>query len=399
MQPRLVVLLIAGVAVLFIGIGVRSCFGLFLTPMSIDLGWGRETFAFAIAVQNIVWGLSQPMAGAIADRYGAGRVVVVCVGLYVAGLYLMSGAATPFDITLSNGLLMGLGMSGLGFPVILAVVGRAVIPERRSLYLGLVSAGGSAGQVLMVPLGQGLISAFGWEYALLCLAALLAIVVPLAALTLASARVQRAPTGSQSLTDALREARGHSGYWYLTAGFFVCGFHVTFMLTHLPSYLVDQGANAAYGAIALSLIGLGNIVGTAVCGVLGGRYRKKFVLSVLYILRAVVMTAFLVLPMTPTTIVIFSLSLGLLWLGTVPLTSGLVADIFGVKYMATLFGFVFFSHQMGAFAGAWLGGYVFDMTGSYQPVWVVGIVLGVVSALLHWPIRDEPVERLQAVAA
>ena len=250
----------------------------------------------------------------------------------------------------------------------------------------------------MVPLGQGLISAFGWEYALLCLAALLAIVVPLAALTLASARVQRAPTGSQSLTDALREARGHSGYWYLTAGFFVCCFHVTFMLTHLPSYLVEQGANAAYGAIALSLIGLGNIVGTAVCGVLGGRYRKKFVLSVLYILRAVVMTAFLVLPMTPTTIVIFSLSLGLLWLGTVPLTSGLVADIFGVKYMATLFGFVFFSHQMGAFAGAWLGGYVFDMTGSYQPVWVVGIVLGVVSALLHWPIRDEPVERLQAVA-
>jgi len=393
------VLLIAGVAVLFIGIGVRSCFGLFLTPMSIDLGWGRETFAFAIAVQNIVWGLSQPMAGAIADRYGAGRVVVVCVGLYVAGLYLMSGAATPFDITLSNGLLMGLGMSGLGFPVILAVVGRAVIPKRRSLYLGLVSAGGSAGQVLMVPLGQGLISAFGWEDALLCLAALLAIVVLLAALTLASARVQRAPTGSQSLTDALREARGHSGYWYLTAGFFVCGFHVTFMLTHLPSYLVDQGANAAYGAIALSLIGLGNIVGTAACGVLGGHYRKKFVLSVLYILRAVVMTAFLVLPMTPTTIVIFSLSLGLLWLGTVPLTSGLVADIFGVKYMATLFGFVFFSHQMGAFAGAWLGGYVFDMTGSYQPVWIVGIVLGVVSALLHWPIRDEPVARLQAAAA
>jgi len=385
----------AAIAVLFIGIGIRTCFGLFLTPMSNDLGWGREVFAFAIALQNIIWGLSQPAAGAIADRYGPGRVIGICAAFYVAGLYLMSGAATPFELSVSSGLLIGLGMSGVGFPVVLAVVGRAVPPERRSVALGLVSAGGSAGQVFMIPLSQGLIGAYGWVVALLTLAALMAIVVPLAAATLAGAGLASDTTDNQSFSEALREARNHSGYWYLTAGFFVCGFHVTFIGTHLPSYLVDRGASANYGAIALTLIGVGNIAGTALCGVLGGRYRKKYVLSGLYSARAVVMSAFLLMPVTPTTIIAFSLTLGLLWLGTVPLTSGLVAEIFGVKYMGMLFGFVFFSHQMGAFAGAWLGGYVFDLTGSYQPVWIAGIVLGVISALLHWPIRDELVARLR----
>ena len=379
--------------VLMIANGTRAGFGIFLRPMSMDLGWGREVFAFAIAIQNLVWGLTQPLAGMIADRYGCGRVVAVSAVVYGLGLYVMSGASTPLELTMSGGVLVGLALSGTGFPVVLAVVGRIVKPERRGLALGLATAGGSSGQMLVIPFGQGLIGWYGWSSALLVLALLTSFIVPLA-VWLAGPPAPSSPAQQQqSLPDALREAGGHSGFWFLTAGFFVCGFHVMFIGTHLPAYLVDNGAAPEAGALALALIGFGNIIGTSLCGVLGDRYRKKYILSALYLGRSVLFTAFLLAPMTQTTVVLFSLAIGMLWLGTVPLTSGLVVQIFGLRYMATLFGIVFFSHQLGSFLGAWYGGYVYDQTGSYVPVWQIGIVLGVLSAILHWPIRDAPIER------
>jgi len=391
-QTKMIV--VAAMAVLFIAIGIRSSFGIFLPPMVLELGWGRADFAFAIAIQNLLWGAVQPVAGAIADRFGARRVIAACAVLYAAGLTMMSGVASPVGLTVSAGVLIGLALSGTSFPVVLAVVGRAVSSERRSFWLGIVSAGGSSGQLLVIPFGQGLIGSLGWSASLLVFALVSALMVPLAAaLVSPKPAMQAAAVREQRLAEALREAGGHSGFWYLTAGFLVCGFHVTFLATHLPAYLLDEGAGPMAGAWALALIGLGNIVGTTVCGVLGGRYRKKYVLSGLYLGRALIMTLFLIAPVTPVSIALFSLSLGLLWLGTVPLTSGLVAEIFGLKYMATLFGIVFFSHQIGSFFGAWYGGYIYDATGSYTPVWLIGIVLGVASAVLHWPIRDTPLVR------
>ena len=376
-------ILACGMVVLLVSFGLRSSLGIFLRPMSGDLGWGREVFAFAMALQNLLWGLCQPVAGAIADRYGSGRVVAGAAVLYVLGLYLMSVAATPGDLALSGGVLIGIALSGTSFPVVLSVIGRNVPESRRSLFLGIGSAGGSSGQVLVVPFSHGLLALTSF------------IMVPLAA-----ALAGRAGSGPQSagtppsLGSAVGEAARHGGYWLLTAGFFVCGFHVSFISTHLPAYIADQGIDPAYGATGLALIGLGNIVGSLGCGALGGRYPKKNVLSALYFGRALLMAAFLVVPVSIASILIFSFTIGLLWLGTVPLTSGLVAHFFGVRYMATLFGFVFFSHQLGSFLGVWYGGYAFDRGGSYDPVWWVAIALGLVSAALHWPIRERPAQRL-----
>lgn len=390
-----VVVLVCGVVILILSFGIRTSFGIFLNPITESLGVGREAFALAMAIQNLLWGLAQPFAGAIADRYGPGRVVAICGALYVAGLYFMAQAGTPGELLLSAGFLIGIALSGTGFPVVLSVIGRSVCEEKRSLYLGIGSAGGSSGQLLMVPAGHFLLDGFGWATALLILAVITSVTVPLAA-----AFAGRTGSGGmsvirdQSIAEAVREAGRHSGFWLLTAGFFVCGFHVAFIATHLPAFIVDNGGTAAIGAAALAIIGLGNIVGSFTCGVLGGRYSKKYVLSGLYLARSLTFTVFMLVPLSNASILIFSAVIGMLWLGTVPLTSGLVGQIFGVRYMAMLFGFVFFSHQLGSFLGAWFGGYVFDRSGSYDPVWWISVALGLASAALHWPIKDAPVSRL-----
>jgi predicted MFS family arabinose efflux permease len=388
-----VLILVCASIVLILSFGIRTSFGIFLTPVSTDLGLGRESFAFAIALQNLLWGVSQPFAGAIADRYGSGRVVAVCGLMYVLGLALMSTATSGADLSISAGLLIGFALSGTGFPVILAVVGRSVDESRRSLFLGFASAGGSSGQLLVVPLAQAFLDGFGWGTALLLLALLSSLMVPLAAVLTGKPTSGPGRVIKQSLPQAIGEASRHGGYWYLTTGFFVCGFHVAFIATHLPSFIVDRGAAPALGAVALAVIGFGNIIGSLTCGVLGGRYPKKRVLAGLYLGRSLVITLFILAPVSDLSILLFAAGIGMLWLGTVPLTSGLVAQMFGIRYMATLFGFVFFSHQLGSFLGAWLGGYVSDTTGSYDLVWWIAVALGIAAAALHWPIDDRPVVR------
>ena len=394
------VILLAGTVVLILAFGIRTSFGIFMVPISGDMGWGREVFGFSMAVQNLLWGASQPFAGAIADRWGSGRVIAACGAMYAVGLLVMAGAATPLGMTTGVGVIIGIALSGTGFPVVLAVIARSVPAEKRSLFLGLGAAGGSSGQVLMVPVAHGLLATMDWTVALLVLAAMAAVMVPLAA---ALAGNPNEGAGSvvkkQSIGEAVREAGGHRGYWLLNAGFFVCGFHVAFVATHLPAFIIDQGLAAGYGTAALMLVGGGNIIGSWLSGVLGGRYSKRYLLSALYFGRALVFFIFIILPVTPASVVIFSFSLGLLWLSTVPLTSGLVAQIFGPRYMATLFGIVFFSHQIGSFLGAWLGGHFYDLTGTYEVVWWLSVALGVFSGLVHWPIDERPVARLSAAGA
>ncbi len=390
------VVLLCGTVVLLLSYGIRTSFGIYLQPMSADLGWGREVFALAIAVQNLMWGVAQPIAGAIADRYGAGRVVAVSGAIYVVGLYLASQVTTQSEFTFSAGILIGIGLSGTAFPVVMAVVARSVSAKRRSLFLGLGAAGGSSGQVLVIPLGGIFLDGYGWSIALLMMAVMAITMVPLAVALAGRPDPAANAEAPQGLGEALREAVSHSGFLYLNAGFFVCGFHVIFIATHLPAFIIDKGGGTALGATALVLIGVGNIVGSYLSGVLGGHFSKKYLLSGLYFARSVVIAIFILTPVTDVTIMTFSFSIGVLWLSTVPLTSGLVAQIFGVRYMATLFGVVFFTHQIGSFLGAWLGGYVYDKTGSYDIVWWVAVALGVAAALLHWPINERPVARLAA---
>jgi len=393
-----VLVLVCGAIILTLGLGIRASFGLFLQPMSTDLGWGRSHFSFAMALSNLIWGLAQPFFGAWADKKGAGRVVAVSGLLYAGGLALMPFSTTPLMLDASAGLMVGLGLSGVSFGVILGVVGRAFPPERRSLALGIASSGGSFGQFLMLPFGQLLISTLGWQTALLVLAGTILATVPLAAAMMEGRRP--AATGAQqSLGEALREAGAHSGFWYLTAGFFVCGFQVAFISVHLPAYLLDVKMTPAVGATALALIGLFNIAGSFVAGYLGGRFSKKYLLSGIYVLRAVIIALFLVLPVSPLTVYLFAAGIGFLWLGTVPLTNGLVAQIFGVRFVSMLFGIVFLSHQIGSFTGVWLGGYLFDATGSYDLVWIGSIALGVIAAILNLPIDERPVVRAEARAA
>lgn len=397
-----VVVLLAGTAVLILSFGIRSSFGLYMEPISSGFGWGRETFALALALQNLMWGLSQPFAGAIADRWGAGRVVAGGGVLYVLGVLAMAGATTPLGMTAGAGIVIGIALSGTGFPVILAVIGRAVPEEKRSLYLGLGAAGGSSGQLLMVPAAQGLLSSMDWAMTLIWLAAMAAAMVPLAAALAGRSggpADSASPAREQSLLQAVREARGHRGFLLLNAGFFVCGFHVMFVATHLPAFITDSGLAPALGAVALAVIGLANMAGSFLSGVLGGRYSKRYLLSALYFARAVVFLVFVLSPVTETSVILFALAIGLLWLSTIPLTSGMVAQIFGPRYMATLFGIVFLSHQIGSFLGAWLGGYLFDLTGSYDIVWWISVALGIFAGLVHLPIDERPVERLAAASA
>ena len=381
----------AGCAVSLISFGVRSGFGVFLEPMSGDLGWGREIFALAIAIQNLLWGVCQPVAGAIADRYGSARVLSVGAVVYAIGLFLMAEVSSPAMLHLSAGLLIGMGVAGASFAIVLAAFGRMVPEERRSWALGIGTAAGSLGQFTVVPLGQAFLGAYGWSTALVLLGFMVLLVIPCS--TVLAGKPGTATGRRQSFGEALREAAGHRGYWLLIAGFFVCGFHVAFIQTHLPAYIADAGLDPELGAWAIAVVGGANLVGAYTAGVMGGRRSKKAILSWLYFGRAVAIGGFMLLPMTPTVVLAFAFVIGLLWLSTVPLTSGLVAQFFGPRYMATLFGVVFFSHQVGAFLGVWMGGYVFDRAGSYDLVWWVGIGLGLFAALVHLPIDERPAAR------
>ncbi len=388
-------IILAAFIIAGLSMGIRQSFGLLLIPMTDDLGFGRAAFGMAMALQQIFWGLGQPLAGAIADKFGSMRVLVAGALFYAFGLVLMSGATTPLDLDLGAGLMVGMGLAFTSFSVVLGAVGRLVPVNRISLAFGLVTAGGSFGQFVMVPTGQAFIAAQGWTAALITLAAFSLLTIPLA-VVLAGRGGRPAGGHTQSLGAALGEAAGHRGYWYLTIGFFVCGFQVLFVAMHFPAFIGDAGFTAALGARAMAVIGFFNIIGTSICGYFGGRYPKKYLLSGLYLLRSIAITVFLLLPVSEWSVLIFSAAMGLLWLGTIPLTSGLVAQIFGVRYMATLFGITFFSHQIGGFLGVWLGGALFDMTGSYDYIWMASIVLGLLAAALHLPItetplRDEPV--------
>jgi predicted MFS family arabinose efflux permease len=388
-----VIAILCGSFIVLASFGIRSSFGLFLQPMSLDLGWGREVFALAMAIQNLLWGASQPFIGAIADKWGASRTVVVGGLLYALGVYLMSTTSSAAELHFSAGVLLGVALGGTGFGVVLAAVGRSVPAERRSAALGLTTAVGSLGQFLLPPIGQAFLSAYGWRTALALLACgSLAMVFAAGGL-----RGKMATSGlrEQTIGQALVEASHHSGYLYLTAGFFVCGWHVAFIAVHLPAYLSDAGIATGVAAWCLALIGLFNVVGSYLAGVLGGRLSKKYCLSFLYAARSVVILAFIMLPLSAGSALLFSAAMGLLWLSTVPLTSGLVAQIFGLRYMATLFGIVFFSHQIGSFLGIWLGGYLYDVYGSYDVIWWLSIALGLVAALLHWPIDERAVPRLR----
>ncbi len=383
--------LACGGLVLMFALGIRQSFGLFLRPMSLELGWGREAFSFAIALQNLVWGLAMPFAGAVADRFGGGRVLAVGGVAYGLGLAGMAYSTSPLGLNLAAGLLIGLGLSCTGFGVVLAVVARAYPPEKRSVAVGIAGAAGSFGQFAMLPGAQGLISGFGWLNALLIFALAAFLMIPLGAAL--AGRNPAAQESDQSFGAALAEAAGHRGFWLLTGSFFVCGFQTIFIMTHLPAYLVDQGLAPVQGMTALAFVGLFNIFGSYGAGVLGARYSKRLILAWFYVTRAVAIGIFLVAPITAAGTYLFAAVLGLTWLGTVPLTNSLVGQIFGVKYLSTLFSISFLGHQLGAFVGAWAGGAVFDFTGSYQPVWLVSIALSVVAAALCVPIDERAIVR------
>ncbi len=394
---RALIILAAGAAVMAVTLGIRHAFGLFLQPMSTANGWSREVFALAIASQNLVWGLVQPFTGMLADRLGAARVMIGGALLYAAGLGLMAVAQTPGDLMLSAGLLVGLGLSGTTFAVVLGAVSRAVPESQRTIAMGVATGIGSFGQFALLPGSLGLIESLGWSGALLALAGIAAGTAFLAK-AIRSAPPER-PRASIGSLGALREALAHRGFWLLCGGFFVCGFHVIFITTHLPAFLLDRGLPLALGTTVLALLGLANVAGAWLGGVWGQRYRKPMVLSAIYLGRAVVIAAFVWTPISTASACAFAIVLGLLWMSTVPLTNGTVASLFGVQHMSMLGGVVFLCHQLGAFLGGWLGGRVFDATGSYDAVWLIAIGLSLVAAVVNLPIREQPVLRLRTAGS
>lgn len=389
--------LLCGGLILTLSMGIRHGFGLFLQPMSADLHWGRETFALTMAVQNLMWGVTLPFAGMLADKYGAHRMVLGGTALYAIGLVSMAHAATPTLMILTGGVLIGTGLSGVTFSVVQGVLGRTFPPEKRSMALGISAAAGSFGQFALLPFTQVLLTHVGWYGALLALAAIALLMAPLAA-ALVEKRESHANMHRQSAGEAVREALHHRGYMLLTIGFFVCGFQVVFVGVHLPAYLADHGFPPHVAVTALALIGLFNIIGTYSTGWLGSRVPKRYILSAIYFARSVVILGFILLPVSPATVYAFAIAMGLLWLSTVPPTNGIVAQVFGVRYMAMLSGITFFGHQMGSFLGAWLGGKLYDTTGSYDVVWWLSIALGVAAGLIHLPIDERTIPRRMAVA-
>jgi MFS family permease len=388
--------LACGSAILCIGFGVRASFGLFLQPMSLEYGWGRETFSIAMAIQNLLWGALSAFAGGLADRYGAGRVVALCGVLYVAGLVAMAFSDTPLALYLGSGVLIGLALSGASFGVVLAVIARVTPLEKRSTALGIATAAGSFGQFLLLPVAQAFIARFDWQMALVGLGAITALIVPLAVTQ--AGRQPQAAHGSQSLGAALGEAMRDRSFHLLFWGFFVCGFQLLMFTVHLPAFVSDQGLKPEHGMTALALIGLFNTIGSFLSGWLGGRFSKKYLLAAIYVLRGLLILFLISFPLTPATLYTFAIGMGLLWLSTVPLTNGLVGQIFGLRYMAMLTGVVFFGHQIGSFAGIWLAGYLYDQTGSYTGAMAISIGLGVFAALVNLPVNEKPITERKPVA-
>lgn len=377
--------------ILLLAMGVRQTMGLYMPQMTVANGWSRDEFALAIAFQNILWGAFVPFAGAISDRFGAGRVLVASAVCYAAGLVLMAVSTTPLALGLSAGLLIGLALSGTTFGVVMGVVSKVVSPEKRSVALGIVGAGGSFGQFAMVPYGASLISGIGWYASLFVLAATVALVIPLAAGL--AGRIVHSHAAQQTARQAFGEAFGQRTFHFLFWSYFVCGVHTAFMALHLPSYVQDAGMSLTVGMTALALIGFGNVFGSFGAGWLGGRLSKKWLLTGIYGVRAVLILFLMLMPKTPATVYVFAFGMGLMWLSTVPLTSALVAQIFGVRHVSMLMGVVFFGHQIGSFCGAWLGGVIFTRQGSYDLAWWISMGLAVFAALACMPINERALPR------
>jgi len=383
----LLALIIAGCIIAAIGNGVRTSFGLFTLPMTADLGLTREQWGMAMAIQNLAWGIAQPFAGAFADRVGTGRTVAVGAAIYALGVLGMAFSPDAGIMTVTAGIVTGVGIAICSFSVVMAAFGRAVPPEKRSLIFGVATAASSFGQFAFAPISQGFINAFGWQSALLYLGMALLLIIPL---SYALRGRTENPVGQADMKfmQALARAWGHGSYRLLVIGFFVCGFHLAFINVHLPAYLVQCGLSPEVGSWTIAVIGLFNIAGSLLAGYYGGRLPKQMLLATIYFLRAVAIGAFLLIPVSEITAYAFAATMGLLWLSTVPLTAGLVTLFFGARYMGMLYGIAFFSHQLGSFVGVWLGGYVYDQTGSYSLVWYLGIILGLASAALHLPINE-----------
>ncbi|WP_043528180.1 MFS transporter [Litchfieldella xinjiangensis] len=386
-------LILCGSLLLMLSFGLRSSFGLFVQPLNEANGWGRDVIGLALAIQNLSWGLIAVLAGGLADRFGTVRVVIAGAALYALGLWLTADVDQIWILNGGAGLLVGAGVAGTAFGIVLPAMARAVDETQRQWVLGIGTAAGSMGQFLLAPVAQGLIDWLGWSGALNAMA-LMSLTMALLAMPLAVS--DKGPDGAARIAspgafaETLKLARGHASYWLLTAGFFVCGFHLAFITVHMPAFLVDAGFDASVGAWSISLIGLCNVVGAFTAGVISGKVSKRLVLIGIYAGRAVAIALFMLLPMTLTSVMLFSCVMGFLWLATVPPTSGLVATMFGTRYMATLYGVVFLSHQVGSFTGVWLGGYLYETTGTYDVVWWAGVVLSLITMGLHWPIRETP---------
>jgi len=399
---QLWLLVLAGGVVMGLALGVRHVQGLFLLPVTMDRGWSRETFAIALAVQNLTWGIVQPFTGMIADRYGSAKVIAGGLVFYALGLAGMAHATTPAAFMWTAGVCIGIALSGTAFAAIYGALSRLVPPERRSWALGVAGAVGGLGQFTMVPAAQWLIGGWGWVAALLAFAVVLMVVLPLAFPLREPANRLRdaaAPDANLSMTDAIREAFTRPGFWLLNLGFLACGFQLAFIGTHLPAYLMDKGLRASDAVAALAIIALTNVMGTYVCGILGAHHRRKYLLAGIYLVRTAAIALFVLVPLSTWSVYAFAAVMGFVWLGTVPLTNGLISQVFGVRYITTLFGFVFFGHQVGSFLGVWLGGVVFEATRSYDLIWLGAMALGVLSAALHWPIDDREIQRARPAGA
>ena len=383
---------------LAINFGLRSSLGLFLKPVSETFGYGREVFAFSLALQNLFWGLSQPIAGAFADKFGTSRVIIVGTLFYSLGLYITATADSFMGLHIGAGILIGMGIAGTGLGVILPAMARMVSPEKRAMALGIGTAAGSAGQFLLIPVAREFLVAYGWQTALIIMA-IGALSMILFSPVFKGDEIKNTTLDnepSQTLKEALNEASGHIHYWLLIAGFFVCGFQLAFIVVHMPSYLADKGFDSSVAAASLSIIGLCNIFGSLISGHLSGIYSKKWILTYIYAARSIIIVLFLITPISTFTIYAFSFATGFLWLATVPPTSGLVAQMFGLRFMGTLYGIVFLNHQIGSFTGVWIGGYLFDTTGSYDQVWWWAAIIAAITALIHVYIDERPIKRIRA---
>lgn len=394
-------IIIAGSLITMLVFGPRSALGLFQLPLLQDRGWDRSTFGLAIALQNLCWGVSQPIFGAVADRWGTGRVLVIAGLLYAAGLVVMAIASAPIWLHIGAGILLGTAIGAASIGTILSAFARHVTPEQRSLAFGIGTAASSAGMFLFSPISVELIRRFGWQDALVVMSGMMLLVPVLATALRGNSTSSRpgAPTYEQTAREALVEAFSHRSYLLLVAGFFVCGYQVAFITAHFPAYLGDMGIDVRYAGMAMALIGLFNIAGSLIVGALGNRMPKRKILAFIYLARSVAVTTFVLLPKSPLTVVIFAAVMGLLWLSTVPPTNGLVAVMFGTRHLGLLGGMVFFSHQIGSFLGVWMGGVLRDRMGTYDVVWWTGVALGIFAALVHWPIEERMVERPGLVPA